>query len=191
MTFAAEDRRQAVHVAMTGFAFALRWLTCDQALACAGAAIALNWVVFPLTGIDRRWLRRAGDPWVDGVKLYPVAVFALIALLPLPQAAAAWVVLGVGDAASNVVGRRFGRPPFLGRPDRSLVGSLAFVGAAAPAALLAHSFVGYAAPDGRSVGVVLAAAVAGALAEYLPLPKWLDDNVPIAAAAGITLWALA
>ncbi len=184
----AEDRRQAVHLAMTGFALALRVLSPSQAALAAGAAIALTWVVLPLAGRD---LRRPGAPFLDGVRLYPVAVLGLVLLLPLPQAAAAWAVLGVGDAASNVVGRRLGRPGLVGRADRSLAGSLAFVLCAGPAALGVHAFVAAAAPDGRTALAVAAATLAGALAELVPLPLRLDDNLPIAAAAGATLALLA
>src|SRR5262249_2999739 len=48
-----EDRRQAIHFAMTGFALALRWLEPWQAYAMAGAAIVLNWILLPALGWDR------------------------------------------------------------------------------------------------------------------------------------------
>lgn len=182
-----EDLRQVVHMAMTGFALALRWLTTGQAAACAGAAIVFNWVVLPRIGAD---MRRPGTPWFDGIRAYPVAVLGLVLALPLPLAAAAWGVLGVGDAVSNLAGRRWGRPPFLGRPDRSLVGSVAFVVAAAPVALLLLWFVADTPPDVRMAAAALAAAVAGAVAEVLPLPRRLDDNLPVAAAAGLALYLL-
>lgn len=178
-----EDRRQLVHASMTLFALALRWLTCEQAMALGGAAVALNWIVLPLTGLDRG-LRREGAPWIDGVKLYPVAVLLLLVFVqPLPAAAAAWAVMGIGDAASNVIGRRLGRPPFLGRRDRSLAGTAAFVVCAFPAAAAAHGWVAYAMPGQEVLVAVAAATVAGAAAELL-VPRGWDDNVAIAIAAG-------
>ncbi len=181
---AAEDRRQFVHLAITGLALALRFLTPREAAVCAAAGIVLNWLVLPRLG----WgLQRAGGPVVDGVRTYPVAVLGLVLALPLPLAAAAWGVLGVGDAASNLAGRRWGRPPLLGRSDRSLLGSLAFVACGTPAALGLWVFVGAAAPDGRMALAACAAAVAGAGAEFTPRALRLDDNVPIAAAAGLAL----
>jgi dolichol kinase len=182
-----EDRRQVLHLAMAAFALTLRWLGPWQALALAGSAIAMNWVVMPLTGLDRH-LRRPGAPFVDGVKLYPIAVLAVLLLFPAPVAAAAWAVMGAGDGASNLVGRRFGRPPFLDRADRSLAGTIAFVAAAWPAAWGVHAFV---ADSAGSPLPALAAAVAGAAAELLPLPWGLDDNLPIALAAGAVFAALA
>jgi dolichol kinase len=176
-----EDRRQAIHFAMTGFAVALRWLEPWQAYAMAGAAIVLNWALLPAFGWDRS-IRRADGPFADGVKLYPVAVLAVLLLFPMNAAAAAWGVMGVGDAVSNVVGRRFGTPGFVGRADRSWVGTLAFVVTAWPAAWALASFVGRM-PIADTWRAALAAAVAGAAAELVPLPKRLDDNLPIALAA--------
>lgn len=179
----AEDRRQLVHAAMTLFAVLLRWLTWSQAAWVAGAAVVLNWVVLPLTGLDRG-LRREGGAWIDGAKLYPVAVLGLLLAWrdDLHVVALAWAVLGVGDAASNVVGRRVGRPPFLGRGDRSLAGTAAFVSAALPAAFAA-ACVARAEPTGTLLLACAAASVAGAAAELL-VPRGWDDNVAIAFAAG-------
>ena len=179
-----EDRRQLLHLAMTGFALALRWLTPTQAAICAGGAVVFNWLILPRLAPG---LRRENAPRVDGIRLYPIAVLVLVLVLPLPLAAAAWGVLGVGDSVSNLAGRRWGRPPFLGRADRSLVGSLAFVLCAAPAAFGLWVFVANTVPDGRMLLVAGVAALAGALAELLPLPSWLDDNLPVAAAAGLAL----
>ncbi len=191
----AEDRRQLVHVTMTlfvvplpwlGETVPLPWLRITWALVMAGAAVLVAWVVLPLSG----WgdgLRRAGDPFLDGVKLYPVAVLLCLAIFDPHVAAAAWAVMGLGDAASNLVGRRLGRPPFLGRRDRSLVGTLAFIVVAAPAATAAAYWV---APTDRADLWLpaLAAAVAGALAELVPMPWRMDDNLPIALAAGAAFY---
>ena len=176
-----EDRRQALHFAMTGFALALRWLEPWQAYSMAGAAIVVNWALLPALGWDRA-IRREGGPFADGVKLYPVAVLAVLVLFPMHVAAAGWGVMGVGDAASNVIGRRLGKPGFLGRADRSFAGTLAFVVTAAPAALGLATWVGRS--DAASMWLpALAAAAAGAAVELVPLPRRLDDNVPIALAA--------
>jgi dolichol kinase len=185
----SEDRRQALHFAMTGFAVALRWLEPWQAYAMAGAAIAVNWGLLPAIGWDRG-IRRDGGPFVDGVKMYPVAVLVALLAFPLHVAAAAWGVMGVGDAASNVVGRRVGTPGFVGRSDRSLLGTLAFVVTAWPAAWALASFVG-----SRAIAdtwlPALAAAAAGAAMELVPLPRRLDDNLPNALAAAAAYFVVA
>lgn len=184
-----ENRRQFLHLAMTGFAMALRWLEPWQALVMAGAAIALNWIVLPALGWDRG-IRRAGGPFVDGVKMYPVAVLGVLLAFPMPVAAAAWAVLGVGDSMSNLVGRSFGTPGFLGRQDRSFLGTFAFVVTAWPAAWALAAFVGERAP-GTTWLPALAAAVAGAAVELVPLPRRVDDNLPIALAAAAAFFFVA
>lgn len=188
-----EDRRQLVHLAMTGWVLILPWLTQDGARALAGAAVLLNWVVLPLSGLDRRWFRREDGPFVDGAKLYPVAVLVALLLLPVPAAAAAWAILGVGDACSNLLGRRFGRPPLLGRADRSLAGTAAFMILGFPAAAGAYLWCarthgGAETPD--ALLATAAATVAGALAELVPWPRGVDDNLPITLAAVAVLAAL-
>lgn len=186
-----EDLRQTIHAATTLLVVPLRWTTPAGALWMGVGGVLLGFVVFPLAGVSRR-VSRDGGPWLDGAKLYPVAVLAALLLFPLPVAAAAWAVLGIGDAASNVVGRRFGRPPFLGRADRSLAGTLAFVATALPAALAAHLWVAGTGNTAHNVeiAVVVAgaavAAVAGAAAELLT-PRWIDDNLPICLVAGAAM----
>lgn len=184
-----ENRRQFLHLAMTGFAVALRWLEPWQAYALAGTAIAVNWVLLPALGWDRG-IRRDGGPFVDGVKMYPVAVLAVLLAFPMDVAAAAWAVLGVGDAMSNLVGRNFGTPGFLGRADRSFLGTFAFVVTAWPAAWALAAFVGERAP-GATWLPALAAAGAGAAVELVPLPRRLDDNLPIALAAAAAFFLVA
>ena len=178
---------------MSLLAFALGTLTHAQALALAGAAIVLNWLVLPRLSAD---MRRPGGPFLDGVKTYPLAVFALIAALPPSLAAGAWLVLGFGDSASNVVGRRLrpGTPlgaRLLGRDDRSLGGTAAFVLFGGPAAAAGLAVVGEVPFDTRVLSAGFGAAAAGALAELAWRARTLDDNLPIAAAAGVTLWLLA
>lgn len=183
-----EDRRQLVHASMTLWIVALRFVTCEGAAALATAAVLLNWVVLPLTGWDRS-VRREGAPWIDGVKLYPVAVLLAIVLFDLHVAAAAWAVMGLGDAASNVAGRAWGRPPFLGRTDRSLAGTIAFVAVALPAAALANAWVASRGP-GPDVWIAAAAAAAAGAATELLVPRGLDDNLAICLVSGAVFAAV-
>jgi dolichol kinase len=182
VSLSREDSRQLLHVGTTLLAIPLRWLTPGQAIVMACVGVALGWFVFPRLGVDAA-IRRENSPWLDGVQLYPVAVLAVVVLFPLPAAAAAWAILGFGDAASNVIGRRFGRPGFLGRKDRSAAGTAAFLVAAAPAAVVAHLWVADAAPTSAVLVAAGIASAAGAIVELLMPPRW-DDNLAIAVVAG-------
>lgn len=112
----------------------------------------------------------------------------LIALTMSPMACtAALLVLGLGDPAAGLVGRRFGRIRLAN--GKSLEGALAFVAAGALAAGAALALY-YPALSLLSVGILaLASAVAGALAELF-LTR-VDDNfsIPLAAGAGCSLAA--
>jgi dolichol kinase len=176
-----EDARQVVHLGTTALAVALRWLPPWAGWVACGVAIAIWWIVVPLVA-KGRGLFREDEPFVNGIRMYPVAVLAVLVLFPLPAAVAAWGVMGVGDAMSNLAGRHFGRPPFLGRDDRSFVGSAAFAATAWPAAWALSSFVGEK-PAAETWLPALVAALAGTAVELVPLPKRVDDNLPIALAA--------
>ncbi len=188
MTIPREDKRKAVHLAMTLFALLLRWLGRFEAAAFAVAAILLNWVVMPLTGMDRS-LGRERERFVSGVKLYPVGVLLIVILFPRPVAAAGWAALGVGDWASNVIGRRLGKRKLPWNPTKSWAGTIAFVVVAFPAIAFFLWFTwgnGFDLPadPARLALAAGAAAVAGALVETAPF-RWADDNLTVPLAASL------
>jgi len=164
------------------------------ALAAAGLGIVAGWVVLPATGLERR-LRRPGEPFLGGLRTYPVAVLGLVLLLPPAEAAAAWGVLAFGDAAAAVVGSRVPAPRLLGHRKATLSGTGAHLLVGWGAAYGLGTAVG---ALGRAAAVIdpgpaptllaaLLAAVAAVLADLLlRLP---DDNLPCAAAAGGALAA--
>lgn len=86
----------------------------------------------------------------------------------------ALVVLTYGDAAATVIGRRFGKHKFHKKLDRTVEGTLA--GVAVSAAFLAIFF----APQ-----VALAVAVAGMLAEHIPMND--SYSIPVVSAVVLTL----
>ena len=123
-----------VHLASGGFAFLLKYLAAWQAAGLAAAALVFNLFLLPRAGgaalfrSDER-----GSPWTSGIVLYPLAVLLLILLFHdrLEVAAASWGLMAAGDAAAGAVGRRFGRTPLPWNRSKTLVGSIAFVPAAA------------------------------------------------------------
>mgnify|MGYP001589064330 FL=1 len=93
-------------------------------------------------------------------------------------AAAAILQLSLGDAASALVGKAFGRVKILGGA-KSLEGTLAGFAVGFAAALAC----------GVRPGAALAAATAGALVELLPTTPWVNDNlwIPVVSAAVLRL----
>ncbi len=91
---------------------------------------------------------------------------------------AAILQLALGDAASALVGKAFGRTKLFGGL-KSLEGSLAGFAVGFAAALAC----------GVRPGAAFAAALAGSLAELLPTTPWFNDNlwIPVATALVLTL----
>lgn len=91
---------------------------------------------------------------------------------------AAILQLALGDAASALVGKAFGRVRLFGGR-KSLEGSLAGFSVGFAAALAC----------GVRPGAAVAAALAGSLAELLPTTPWLNDNlwIPVASATVLAL----
>ncbi len=93
-------------------------------------------------------------------------------------ASAAILQLSLGDAASALIGKAFGRVKILGGA-KSLEGTLAGFAVGLAAALAC----------GVRPGAALLAAAAGALVELLPTTAWVNDNlwIPVVCAAVLRL----
>lgn len=118
-------------------ALLLRWLTYPQALSCAAGLVAFNVLLLPRLPGSKRFLYRADERergYSAGILLYPVSVFLLILLFPLPVAASMWGMLSVGDGMATLVGSRVGKRPLPWNPGKTLEGLLGFMAGSAPAA---------------------------------------------------------
>lgn len=127
---------------------------------------------------------------VPAATWYLAALFLVVALFPQTGAQLGTLILGVGDPAASLAGKRWGRLKLFGQ--KSWAGTLTFFGAAG---LTAGTFLLLARPDLTFGGVALVAcgaALAGALAELFT-GRLLDDNftIPLAAGAATTLLLLA
>ena len=123
---------------------------------------------------------------VPAATWYAAATFIVTLLGSQVTAQVAVLVLGVGDPAASLIGRRYGKRKLWRR--KSIVGTAAFVGVS----LLAVSlFLWALKPMGLGAILLTAgvAALAGAMAELFSDDR-LDDNftVPLAVAAAIGLF---
>jgi uncharacterized protein (TIGR00297 family) len=189
----SEARRQWIHFSMVGFCLLLRFLGKWEAAGVAALAVAFNCLVLPRLRFGRDIVREK-EPFLSGVRFYPIAVLLVIVLFPMPIAAAAWGVLASGDCFSNVLGRAYGRRRLPWNPKKSVVGSLTFVITAFPAAwffgwwaALGHPEEGY----GTALLAAIAAtgAVAGAIIESLPIR--IDDNLSVTLGSALAMFAAA
>ena len=190
----AERDRKVVHIAMGGFAFALRWFTWWEAALLASAAVLFNLFVLHRLAVH---LYRPGEltgSARSGIVLYPMSVLVLVLLFPtrLDIAGAAWAILAVGDGMATVVGTgiRSGRIPW--NREKSIAGTLALFMSGA----LAGTFVAWwcrpnVTPTPElwfSIAGPIVAALVAALVETIP--SRLDDNISVPASAAGVLWAL-
>jgi dolichol kinase len=212
----SEALRKTVHVAMGGFALALRWLTPLQAALCALTALAFNLLLLHrLT--QRRLLRDAEQArgFSLGIALYPAVVLALILVFwrRLELAAATWALLAFGDGMATVAGRALGGPRLSWNPGKTWSGLAAFVlyGATTSALLLrwtqwgaidaAESGAGrsvdwiglsyFVGPTAQASWIALVigctvAALVAGLAESLDVG--IDDNILVPLVGGTALW---
>lgn len=182
----AADLRPAIHAATglvaLGMGVMPRWLN----LAGAVGGAVVGWLVIPMTSLEKR-LRREGEPFLCGLRTYPVAVLGLVALFPrAAPAAAAWAVMAFGDAAASVVGRRVPSPRLFGHGKATFAGSGALLLVGFLAAWGASAFVAWTGSEAAiPPGICALAALAGTFADLVRVPP--DDNLPIAAAAGLTI----
>jgi len=161
-------------------------------LSVVGAVLGVvaGWIVIPMSPLEAR-LRRPDEPWLNGLRTYPVAVLLLVLFLrPATLAATAWMVWAVGDAAASILGRHVRAPSLLGHRKATWSGTPAFVVLGTLAGFGAGRLVeATGGGAGASLPVVALAALAAALVDLVRIPP--DDNLPNALAAGAVLYAAA
>jgi dolichol kinase len=181
--------RPGVHAATGFLALTLGVLPDAAVLAAALLGLVAGWIVFPRVALGRR-LARPGEPFLGGLRTYPVAVLLLVLLLPRAEAAAAWGVLAFGDGAAALVGRRVPAPSVFGHPKATWSGTaalLAAFGLGVAVGALGASVPWVEPGAAPGLGRCAFAALAAALIDLVPIPP--DDNLPCAAVAGAVLRA--
>lgn len=111
---------------------------------------------------------------------YVAALFLGCVIYPKAGIQVGALVLGFGDPTAHLVGKRFGKRKLVG--EKSLAGSLAFVGAAGLVSFTFLSLVTGVAPLHAAL-VAVVASIVGAVAELFS--GAVDDNFTIPLAAGL------
>lgn len=132
------------------------------------------------------WLLRqheqdAGARRLNGATNILLSAVVCVALFPKIITVNAFAILIISDTTSALVGRRYGRRPFL---NKTLAGTTAFLASALVVVLLAPKAAGL--PE--EYALWCAAAVAGAIAE-----AWItgvDDNISVPLTIGLVAWGL-
>jgi uncharacterized protein (TIGR00297 family) len=168
------------------FALALRWLTWEQAAACAVAALLFNVLALPRVGrgIYRDPARRRDV----GIVAYPAMVLFLVLVFrgrAMPVAAAVWAMMAFGDPAAAVFGRLVGGPRLPWNPEKTWIGFFANWAFGGAAAVLFSGFVAARVPDPAAVAMVTGSA--GLFAFFESVRSGLDDNLVAAPPAAFFL----
>jgi uncharacterized protein (TIGR00297 family) len=191
MSLQSEDLRQLEHMAPLVFAFLLKYLSWGQALALA--ALAVFYAIFVSSRLWQAARRpdEAGRGFSTGKVAYAVSILFLVLLFPEDEfiVAAVWANLSIGDAFSNLAGRRFGRTRLPWSSDKTWAGMAAAFVTSALAGFVLVVWTGIPGAGARlwSLAALYAAATSlvCSLVETLPLP--IDDNISICASGGLFL----
>ena len=200
--WAREVVRQALHIGVVALAVPLHWWGWWYGLIFAAGAMI--WNAFGMPRFFRFTFREEEEKagYSLGMLSYPVTVFLLMILFPLPIAASQWATLSFGDGFATLAGRFWGKRALPWNQDKTVVGMSAFVIMGSLGSLFffwltlpnvaASTFLWAGSPllshlAGMSFLQIALICVASSLAagffESLPIPH-LDDNVaaPLAGA---------
>lgn len=214
LSYAGEIKRKALHLLALAMPLGTVMLGQEAALWIL-TPIALCAVALDVGRLRIGWMHRffdatfghmmrpeerpalGGPIYLNGATWMCVAAALCAWLFPPGIAAAAQIMLQLGDGAAALIGRRYGRTRFPGSP-KSLEGSLSFFVTALLCALpLALLHVSWFALPGTpldalhqpafSLVVLVVGAAVAAVAEALPLP--FNDNVAVPLLAGTVMLA--
>ncbi|MBW3543814.1 MAG: hypothetical protein KY476_26495 [Planctomycetes bacterium] len=136
-----------------------------------------------------RVVRREGEEnFLSTALSYPLTVLAVLVLFPARAefAMVVVVVLAFGDGSAYIGGKLLGRRRLPWNQDKSWAGTLSFVAVSAPIAAWAYWLEARpSVPFSTALACGAAAAVAGAVAESLPVR--LTDNARVGVAAGFAV----
>ena len=175
-----EFLRKSLHIAFGLAAFGLKWIPWWAAAAVAAIAVIANWLV--LHRIVGKSVARHERGFDAGIVLYPIAVLLLIVIFrhDLHIAAIGWTTMAFGDGVATLAGKALPIAPLPWNRSKSWGGFLAFIIAGVLGGLAVVAWL-----DAGSWALVVAAVLAGAIAESLSLN--IDDNLTVPAAAAVAM----
>lgn len=125
--WARETIRKSLHIGVVVLAVPLHWFGWWYGMLFAGLSMAWNLMGMPryFDFTFREEEKKAG--YSRGMLTYPVVVFLLMLLFPLPIAASQWATLSFGDGFATLIGRFFGRRPLPWNKEKTFEGLAAFI----------------------------------------------------------------
>jgi uncharacterized protein (TIGR00297 family) len=187
--------RRILHLSLVMGAFLLFSFSWYQAAGLTLLILLLELVILPDMGLELQkttgWGKYAREEISrPGLVLYPLALLILVLIFygHLGVVAAAWGVMALGDVTAGIAGERWGRLRLPFNFAKSWAGFLSFIGFGAAGAFVLLLWVNTSMSSQKALGIAIAAAIAGALVESLPIR--LDDNITVpVVAAGLIFCA--
>jgi uncharacterized protein (TIGR00297 family) len=188
----SEIGRKLLHISMVAFAFLLRYLSWEAALALAAAAFLHNLFILP---IYTKKFYREGTPKDIGIIFYPVAVFLVLLFFPEKMfiAAAIWAIMSFGDGFATIFGIKFGRKKLPWNENKSWAGSIAYLIAGTAGASLLIWWTMHPLPSGESTMfyyVLLPFILTFISALFESLPFGLNDNLLVPLVGAFTAYII-
>lgn len=200
ITYKSELARKSIHLSSLGIPFVYLRIPHETAMGILAAMTLLSVVIdaamhyhtptrsmmFRLVGPLLRGHERQRDRFLlTGASWVLIAAFITLAVFPTIVAVTAFTVLIVSDTFAALVGRRFGRQPFL---DKSIVGTVTFI-LTAWVVVLFYDVV-YTLPwTFLAAGAI--GSVVGGVIEAGSIRLRLDDNLSIPFSIAITMMVIA
>ncbi|MDE3178531.1 MAG: DUF92 domain-containing protein, partial [Acidobacteriota bacterium] len=156
------------------------------------AVLVLLFELYVLPALVPDFAKDPGAPPSSrGLLLFPVAILILTLVFrhALDVVAAAWALVTLGDGVAGVCGEAWGRHPLPFNHEKSWEGFGAFIIAGWAGAFVLFLWTNARMPGLKPFLICLAAAIAGAFAESLPIR--LDDNITVPLIAGGFLFCAA
>ena len=198
-----ETKRKIEHIVPVVFVLLLRYLNTWQALlfAFVGIMYGLFLSKMLVKSAFRKHEREKG--FSSGKLIYGVMVFILILLFykKMYIVAGAWAIMSLGDGCSNIFGKAYGKRKLFWNPEKSWIGSAAFVFFGGLGAAILMWWVNLDQSSAQTIqeqmqtplmwsyfftSAFLATFVAAGV-ESLPLK--INDNVTVPLIAGLFLYA--
>jgi len=199
----SETKRKIEHIVPVVFVILLRYLNTWQALLFAFTGIMYGLFLSRMfvKGAFREYEQEKGFSF--GKLIYGIMVFILILLFykKMYIVAGAWAIMSLGDGCSNIFGKTYGKRKLPWNPEKSWIGSAAFVFFGGLGAVILMWWVSLGQSPAQTMlwqmqtpltwsyflicGFLTALVAAGV--ESLPLK--INDNITVPLTAGLFLYA--
>ncbi len=196
-----ETKRKIEHIVPVVFAFLLRYLNTWQILLFAFLGILYG--LFLSRMLVKNAFRENEQGIPLGKVIYGVMVFILVLLFHRKMyiAAGAWAIMSLGDGCSGLFGKMYGKKRLPWNPEKSWIGSSAFVLFGGLGAAVLMWWVGLNPSDANNIygqaqipatwfyflTTAFLASFVAAVVESLPLK--INDNITVPLASGLLLYS--